>query len=264
MKRSLILSIGLIIVLFLAACSPVATATDSNNSFNGLLEEGKMTFAMTGQYPPFNFINEDGDLAGFDIDIAYAIAEKIGLEASPITTEWDGIIVGLKAKRFDLIIGSMAITDARLEEVNFTNPYYFDGAQFFAPEGSELTDIADLEEGVVGVVTGTTFHEFIEDMDNIKSISQFQSDVDNMRSVVSGRTDGLITALMVGLYGAQQNNIGIEPIGEPLYIEEIGIAIRKEDTELLEAVNNALEEMMEDGTYQAISEKWFGRNMMDK
>jgi len=162
-----------------------------------------------------------------------------------------------------MIIGSMAITDERLEQVNFSNPYYFDGAQFFAAEGSGLNDISDLEDGTVGVVTGTTFHQFIEDMDNISDISQFQSDVDNMRSVESGRTDGLITALMVGLYGAQENNVAIEPVGDPLYIEEIGIPIRKEDTKLLEAVNNALEEMMEDGTYEAISEKWFGRNMMD-
>lgn len=227
-------------------------------------EAGEMSFAMTGAYPPFNYINPEGDLVGFDIDIANALAEKMGVTAKPITGEWDGLIGGLKADRFDMIIGSMAITDARLEEVNFTDPYYYDGAQFFSKKGSGLTSIDDLVDGKVGVVTGTTFHDALKEMDNVGEILQFQSDVDNFMALEQGRTNGLVTGYFVGLQAPANYGVDIEPVGDFIYSEKIGIAIKKEETELLEAVNTALQEIIDDGTYAKISEKWFDTNILEK
>lgn len=246
-----------IMVIAVAGCSSSAKTT-----FQKIEETKEMTFAMTGAYPPFNFIDENGELVGFDIDIAHAIAQKLGVKAKPITTAWDGIISGLTGKRFDMIIGSMAITEERQKKISFTDPYYIDGAQFFAKEGSKLKDISELKDGKVGVVTGTTFQTHLSNMKNIKEILQFDSDVDNIKSVEIGRADGLITAKLVGLYSAKRYNVAIEPIGEPLYKETIAIAIRQEDKELLAAVNKALKEIKEDGTYEKISNKWFGRNIL--
>lgn len=251
------------ILLGALAATVTACGVGEKDTYKKIQEKKELTFAMTGAYPPFNYINEQGKLVGFDIDIANAIAEKMEVKAKPITTAWDGIISGLEGKRFDMIIGSMAITDKREKQVNFSKPYYYDGAQFFAKEGSDLTDIAQLKNGKVGVVTGTTFQEALERMNNIKEIKQFESDVDNMKSVELGRIDGLVTAKLVGLYGAKKYGVKIEPIGDLLYKETIGIAIRKEDTELLEAVNEALEAIKIDGTYAKISKKWFGRNILE-
>lgn len=246
---------------------PDATAEEKKQEETTLAkiqEKGEMTFAMTGAYPPFNFVNEDGELDGFDIDIAKAIAEKLEIKAVPITTTWDGIIAGLKGNRFDMIIGSMAITEDRLKEVNFTDPYYYDGAQFFAKAGSGLSSIEDLNGGKVGVVTGTTFHEYLNDLDNIGEILQFDSDVDNFMSVQQGRADGLVTGKFVGLQAKEKYGVDIEPVGSLLYSEKIGIAIRKADEDLLQAVNAALADMIEDGTYDEISDKWFGMNILEK
>ncbi|AOY75850.1 transporter substrate-binding domain-containing protein [Clostridium formicaceticum] len=235
----------------------------TKDTLDEIKKRGALTFAMTGAYPPFNFIDEDGTLIGFDIDIANAIAEKIGVEAEPITVLWDGILAGLTSGRFDMIIGSMAITEERLEKVNFSNPYYYDGAQFFGREDLDADDLAEIENAAVGVVTGTTFQNFLVDMENVTDILQFESDVDNMRAVQQGRSDGLITGLLVGLHGIEKFDMPLIPVGNPLYIEEIGIAIRKEDGTLLEAVNAALQEMIDDGTYEEISLKWFGTNILD-
>ena len=258
-KIIVLICVGILSVGTLAGCK------GKNQSTLATIKDKKeMTFAMTGAYPPFNFIDEDGNLVGFDIDIATAIAEEMGVEAKPITVEWDGIIGGLKGERFDMIIGSMAITEERLKQVNFSDPYYYDGAQFFALAGSGLSSIEDLKDGTVGVVTGTTFHDALKEMDNIGTILQFQSDVDNIMSVEQKRSDGLVTGYFVGLQAPVKYGVEIEPIGDFIYTEEIGIAMRKDDTDLLKEVNEALQEIIDNGTYKELSLKWFGTNILEK
>jgi polar amino acid transport system substrate-binding protein len=252
----------MMIVILLAGLTGCGSSTKT--TYEKITEDNEMTFAMTGAYPPFNFIDENGDLTGFDIDIANAIAKEIGVQAKPITTTWDGIIAGLTGKKFDMIIGSMSITEERLKQVNFTIPYYYDGAQFFAMKGSGLNSIEDLKDGKVGVVTGTTFHDALKDMNNIKEILQFESDVDNILAAQQGRSDGLVTGKFVGLQAPEKYDVDLEPVGPLLYAEEIGIAIRKDDTKLLEEVNAALEKIVENGTYEEISNKWFGVNILEK
>jgi len=260
-KRIVILVFGICIVGLLSGCTSVKSGTAT---YDKIKTSGEMTYAMTGAYPPFNFIGEDGVVTGFDIDIANAIAKKMGVVAKPITSDWDGIIGGLTGNRFDMIIGSMTITDERRTQVNFTDPYYYDGAQFFAKKGSSLKSIGDLKEGKVGVVTGTTFHDYLSGLDNIGEIVQFQSEVDTFKALEQGRLDGLVTSKVVGARAPIDFGVEIEPIGELLYAEELAIAIRKEDTKLLEEVNKALNSIIEDGTYEEISNKWFGMNILQK
>lgn len=237
--------------------------SDDTTTLQRITEEGEMTFAMTGAYPPFNFIDDSGELAGFDIDIANAIAEEMGVTAVPVTTEWDGIISGLTGNRFDMIIGSMGVTEERQQRVTFSSPYYYDGAQFFAPAGSGLDSIDDLVDGEVGVVTGTTFHEHLQEMDNIADILQFSSDVDNFMSAEQGRSDGLVTGLFVGLLAPERYGVDIEPVGDMLYMEEIAIAMRQDDTELHDAVNAALQTIIDNGLYEELSMKWFDTNLLE-
>jgi polar amino acid transport system substrate-binding protein len=260
MKKTLIfLLVTILSVAIFSGCQ-----SKSETTFEKIQESNEMTFAMTGAYPPFNFIDESGELDGFDIDIANALAEEMGVKAVPITTSWDGILGSLISKRIDTIIGSMAITEKRLEQVNFSNPYYYDGAQFFALTDSKLTSIEDLVDGTVGVVTGTTFHDALKDMENVSDIMQFESDVDNFMALEQGRMDGLVTGKFVGLQAPKKYNVDIKPVGSMLYAEEIGIAIRKEDTDLLKAINDALNSIIENGTYEEISDKWFGVNILNK
>ncbi|MFW6028650.1 MAG: transporter substrate-binding domain-containing protein [Halanaerobiales bacterium] len=118
-------------------------ATD--DSLQRVLDAGEITFAMSGGYPPFNYF-EDEELVGFDVEIGKEVANRLGVEYTPITTNWSGILEGLRSGRYDGIFGSMAITDDRLEVVDFTDPYYYSGAQIIVKEGSDIKGVEDLGE----------------------------------------------------------------------------------------------------------------------
>lgn len=255
-----LISVALVgsMVFSLAGCGKKEDVT----TWEKIQEEGKFTYACSGGYPPFNYKDDDGNLVGFDVEIANALAEKMGVEAEGITTEWDGIIGGLTGKRFDCILGSMAVTEERLKQISFTDPYYYDGAQFFAKADKNLESIADETVTKVGVVTGTTYETEVAKYENVTDIVCFSSDQENFIACDDGRIDGFATSRFVGLDAPEEYNI--VPVGELLYTENIAIGVRQEDTEFLNELNKALAAIVEDGTYAEISEKYFGCNILEK
>ncbi|MBT2569908.1 transporter substrate-binding domain-containing protein [Planococcus sp. ISL-110] len=261
---SVIFSAGML----LAACggddstsSEEGSGTEGENSDLNLLEEGKFTTASSGLYKPFNF-EEGGNLTGFDIDIGNAIAEEMGLEPNPVTTPFETIIQGLTTNRYDAILGSMAITEERAEQVAFSDPYYYSGGVIFVREGNtEITSEADLEGATIGVVGQSTYDTAAQNYTD--DIQYYNSDVVALQDLeVEGRLDAVITADVVG-FEAQNAGLEIEMVGDPLWIEQAAVAVRPEDEALLEAINEALAAIIEDGTYEEISQEWFGRNLLD-
>ena len=120
-----------------------AAATD--NSLERVKKAGNISFAMSGGYPPFNYFTEDDVLTGFDVDIGKEVAKRLGVTYEPVTTDWSGILEGLRSGRYDGIFGSMAITDERLKVVDFTDPYYYSGAQLIVRSDSKITGPDDLK-----------------------------------------------------------------------------------------------------------------------
>ncbi len=116
-----------------------------DDSLQRVLDAGKISFSMSGGYPPFNYYNDDDELTGFDVDIGKEIAKRLGVTYTPVTAEFSGLLEGLRAGRFDGILGSMAITPVRDEVVDFTNPYYYSGAQLIVKEGSKIKSVDDLK-----------------------------------------------------------------------------------------------------------------------
>lgn len=260
----IVLSAGMI----MAACGEDDSSTGSEGTGSegagsdlNLLEEGQFTTASSGLYKPFSF-EEGGDLKGFDIDIGNAIAEEMGLEPNPVTTPFETIIQGLNTNRFDAIIGSMSKTAEREEQVSFSDPYYYSGGAIFVREGNtDIQSVEDLEGAKIGVVAQTTYDTVAQEYTD--DIQTYSSDVVALQDLtVEGRLDAVITADVVG-FEAQQEGLEIEMVGEPLWIEQPSIAVRKDDEELLAAINEALDAIIENGTYDEISEKWFGRNLLD-
>ncbi|WP_083888479.1 ABC transporter substrate-binding protein [Calidifontibacillus oryziterrae] len=217
---------------------------------------------MSGLYPPFNY-QDNGKLVGFDVEIGYALAEKMGMEPKPVTNPWQTILAALKADKFDAILGSMAITEERLKEVNFSDPYYKSGAQVFVhADNGEIQSVNDLHGKKIGVVVASTFEDIAREY--TEEVTTYDSDVTALQDLlVKGRLDAVITEQLVGMYAINQNDLAIKTVGDPLYIDQMGIAIKKEQTELLEKVNAALAEIIADGTYAEISEKYFGENIYD-
>lgn len=221
-----------------------------------LQDKGTISFAMSGQYPPFNFVDEDNELAGFDVQICSEIAGRMNLEPRPVSTAWDGIVAGLLAGKYDLICGSMAITEKRLEALDFSDPYYRSGAQLFVREGSPYDSVDALEDKKIGVTLGTTYEEWVRDnVSNVK-VRTYKGVPDMVMELSSGRLDGFITDRIVGAMAIDEKGAPIEMAGPLLYEERMGIAAPKGTPELVEAINEALESMKEDSTYREISMKW--------
>ncbi len=119
-------------------------ATDS--SWKRILKKGRLVFAMSGGYPPFNYFDKNNHLTGFDVEIATAVCQKLAVKYVPLVTPWDGIIDGLRVKLYDGIWGSMAITSERLKKVDFSDPYYLSGAQLLVRDDSPITGPETLQK----------------------------------------------------------------------------------------------------------------------
>ncbi|WP_369824258.1 transporter substrate-binding domain-containing protein [Sporosarcina sp. P3] len=251
-------------VLVLAACGndeeKTSESTAEDQGYN-LVNEGKFTFAASGVYKPFSF-EEDGKLTGFDVEIGNALAEKMGLEANPVTNPFETILQGLVGNKFDAIIGSMAYTKERAEQADFTEPYYYSGGMIFvAKDNNDITSPEDLDGKKIGVVAQSTYEEPAKELSD--DIQYYSSDVVALKDLtVKGRLDAVITADIVG-YEAIDNGFEIKEIDKPMWVEQPSIAVNKENPELTKAIDEALQEMIEDGTYEEISDKWFGRNLLD-
>lgn len=230
------------------------------NVFAGGQQESadSISFAGSGGYPPFNFITEENEVEGFDVDVAKEIASRIGKELEYKTTAWDGIIEGLRAGRYDGILGSMAITEQREEVVDFSDPYYYSGPQLIVRKNSDIEGPEDLTaDSVIGLVTGTTFEQDAEKLG--VQVKLYEDDNQTLIELLNGRVDGVLTDRIVGLNAISKLNNGDELtlVGSTLRTETMGIAFRDDDDELREQVNQILSEMREDGTLRSISEKWF-------
>jgi ABC-type amino acid transport substrate-binding protein len=224
--------------------------------------DGKtMSFALSGKYPPFNFVNDQGQLDGFDVEMGRALAQRSGLSGQPLATAWDGIIAGLLANKYDAIIGSMAITAKRQEAVNFTQPYYRSGAQLFTRQDSDLRGVADLKGKKVGVTLGTTYEAWVrENMPSVQVVT-YKGVPEMMLEMGNRRIDGFITDKLVGLIAIKDKKAPMRMVGDLLYPELIGIAVNKNNPQLLDALNQALAAMQSDGSYAALSQKWFGADV---
>ena len=223
-----------------------------------VLKKGKITMAMSGQYPPFNFVNDQNKLTGFDVAIGKEIAKRIGVAGEPLSTAWDGIIAGLLAKKYDLICGSMAITEERLNSIDFSDPYYRSGAQLFVKKGSALKSVQDLKGRKIGVTLGTTYEKWVRENLKDVDIRTYKGVPDMILEVSTGRIDGFITDKIVGALAIKDKGVPIQLAGDLLYVEKMGIALRKGNDKLKAALNSALAAMKEDGAYHDISMTWLG------
>lgn len=253
MKRTQFVLAALAVTLcmfMLAGC-----AEEEKDSLSRVKEAGEVSFAMSGGYPPFNFYNVSNELVGFDVDVAGEVAKRLGVTFKPVTTEWSGIIEGLRSGVYDGILGSMAVTEKRLEVVNFSTPYYYSGAQLFVKKGASFTAPAQLKGKSVGVVTGTTFADDAEKL-GAGDIKLYKDDTHTLTELNNGVVDGVITDRVVGVNAMNSGKFNIALLGMPLRGEDIAVAFRKGDDTLLAEVNKALTAMHKDGTLSKLSKKW--------
>ncbi len=225
-----------------------------------------------GAYPPFNSIDSDGNLIGFDIEIADALCEAAGLQCEFVVQDWDGMIPGLLAKKYDAIIASMSITAERKKKVDFTGKYYNTPAKFVAPKGKNYTITAEgLAGKSVAVQRATTHENFLRDNFPGMDIRVYATQDEANADLVSGRVDlghADSVALMDGFINTDAGK-GFEFVGPDYNIPQwhgdgAGIAVRKGEDDLRMALNDAIAQIRADGTYQKINAMYFDFDVYGK
>ncbi|WP_022727804.1 ABC transporter substrate-binding protein [Fodinicurvata sediminis] len=234
-------------------------------------DQEKVLIGTEGAYPPFNYIDSDGELAGFDVEIAKALCDAANFNCEFVVQDWDGIIPGLLAKKYDAIIASMSITEERKEVVDFTDKYYQTPAKFVKPEDMDLEIPEDIDEAAevldgmtVGVQRATIHENFLKDNFPNVDLSLYASQEEANLDLTNGRVDLVMADSVVLLEGFlnQDEGADYEFVG-PDYSEKewhgegVGIAVRPGEDELLEAFNEAIAEIRENGTYKEINDKYF-------
>ena len=224
----------------------------------------KLRIGTEGAYPPFNQIDASGQVVGFDLDIAHALCAKMQVECEVVTSDWDGIIPALNAKKFDFLIASMSITEERKGAVDFTEPYYSNKLQFIAPKSVDFkTDKASLDGKVIGAQRATIAGLWLEDnLDGVVDIKLYDTQDNAYLDLAAGRIDGILADKFVNWEWLKSKaGQDFEFKGEPVHDDDkIGIAVRKGDDALRQRLNAALKAIIEDGTYQQINAKYFPFN----
>jgi polar amino acid transport system substrate-binding protein len=219
-------------------------------------ENGVIRIAMSGAYPPFNFVNDSNEVVGFDPAVGAEIAKRMGVEVEIVTTAWDGIIGGLLANKYDAIVGSMSITEERQQVVDFVGPYYTTKRAIFAKPGG-ITSAADLNDAKVGLTLGETHEAWAREMGY--DVRTYKGLPELLLELEHGRVDVIVNDSIAAILAMKETGQDYVMITD-FETEEFGagIAIRKGNPELAAAMQQALDAMMEDGTYLEIANKWVG------
>lgn len=229
---------------------------------------------VEGAYPPFSYVTPDGKLEGFDIDIAKALVAAMGAEVKLIPQDWDGIIPALLARKYDAIIASMSITEERKKKVAFTNKYYNTPGKFVCKKGSmkdfTRAEVAQATMGKSIAVQRATIHDrFVTEQGgkDVK-VKRYGTQDDAYLDLVAGRVDMLLAdsvAIDDGFLkkpeGQDFQFIGPDLSEVKYFGEGAGIAIRKQDKDLVDMFNKAIKQIRADGTYKKIQDKYFDFNV---
>lgn len=220
----------------------------------------EIRIAFDVPYEPFEYKDENGELTGFEVELAEAMCEEMGAKCEFVIQAWDGMIPGLLARKFDAIMSSMSITPERAERVQFSEPYYNTPGGWFGPESfnTDVTDKEAMKGKTVGVQRGTTMDTFVtEELGGVVTIKRYTTADDMVLDLEGQRLDVVFVDYPVGEQTVLSKD-GYKEVGEPVKLGEgVGVAMRKRDTDLAEQVNAALKTLKEDGTYDAIMKKYF-------
>lgn len=263
MKKSRLIALLSALMILAAMVVVVGCGSDDDGGNGGdtglsseLINDGSLLVGSDIPYPPFEF-GDPPDYEGFDIDLINEIASRLDLETTIQPTKFDTIFVDLQQGKFDVVISATTITPEREETVNFSSPYYEAEQALVVPTDSDIATVEDLNGQTVAAQNGTTGKDFAEDSTNASRVQGFDLGPDVINAVRGGQVDAGILDQPVAQDAIEKGQTGFEvattiPTGE-LY----GIAVAKNNPELLEAINNALAEIKEDGKLNELYEKWF-------
>lgn len=270
-KKVLVGALALVSTLILAACSSSsskkATSTDQWDTY---VKNGEITIGFDNTFVPMGYEDEDGSNVGFDIDLANAVFKEYGITVKWQSINWDMKETELNNGTIDLIWNGYSITDERAEKVLFTNPYMVNEQVLVTKKSSGITSFADMKDKVLGAQSGSSGYDaFTSNPEVLKDIvsggdaTQYETFTQALIDLKNDRIDGLLIDKVYANYYLEQegelDNYNI--ISSEFDGEDFAVGARKADKTLVKKINQAFKKLYQDGTFQEISNKWFGEDV---
>jgi polar amino acid transport system substrate-binding protein len=233
-----------------------------------------LTMSSDPEYPPQSFLNNKNEMDGFDVDVGKEIAKRLGAELKIVTPGWDVITAGGWAGRWDISVGSMAVTGDRKKVLDFPAIYYYTPASFAVNAASKIATIEDLNNKVIGVCGGCSYESYLKKDLKVdvagdppldfkvtpKDIKSYDTDTNAFDDIRLGdgiRLDAVLSALPT-ILAAIKNGYPMKVVGDPVFYDSNSVAIDKGDVEFNARLKEIIGDMHKDGTLTALSNKWYG------
>lgn len=260
-----VLSIFLIAVLVLASCGP-KEEENTDTSFVDIKNKGEFVLGCDSGFPPMGY-EEDGELKGFDIDLAKAVAEKLGVKLVTKAINWETKEMELESRKIDVIWNGYTINAERNKKVEYTKPYLNNQQVIVVKRGSKIKKASDLKGKVVGVQAESGAESVINEDEELKSslkeLRQYENYEQAMLDLKSANRIDAVAGDLIFIQEVLKKNPGVFKVTNIVLDDEYyGIGFRKGAIKLREAVDKALDELYKDGTIAKISKKWFGKNIV--
>ena len=222
------------------------------------VEEGKLTMSTNAAFPPYEMTTDSGDFEGIDVEIAAAIAEKLGLELDILDTDFDSALLAVNQGKSDMVMAGVSVTDDRLLVMDFSDTYATGIQVVIVKEGSDVT-MDNLGEKMIGVQKGTTGWQYCTDDYGEEHVTAYDNGLTAVQALVSGKVDCVVIDNAPAQEFVKAND-GLAILDTEYANEDYSIGVDKGNAALLDAINGALKELIADGTVQRIIDTYIPAN----
>ncbi len=257
--------LALAVMVSLAAVVGCKRTQKVDNSLEELKSRGVFVLGLDDAFQPLGFRDDDGNIIGYDIDLAKEVAARLGVEFKAQAIDWGAKEMELSTGRIDCIWNGFTMTAERENVLSFTKPYLKNDQVLVVRKDGGIKSLSDAAGKTVGLQSASSAQEAIDGNEafksSLKNVVYFKENVTALNDLEMGNIDGVVMDSVVASYDIAVSKKPLVLVEEVLSNESYGVAFRKEDVKLRDAVQEILEEMAADGTVEAISIKWFGRDI---
>ncbi len=268
MKKLVSVSVAALMALSLSACgssaaSSASTAAAADDSLQKVKDAGELRIGLEGDWQPFSYHDENDNLVGYDVEVAQNVARRLGVKADITEGAWDGLLTGLSTGVYDVVVNGVDVTEEREKTFDFSDPYAYDHIDLVVRKDNDtIKTFEDLKGSTTANSTGSTYAQMGEDYG--AKVSNVPTLAETMTLVLNGTVQATINAdTSVQDYLNTTGETDLKVVDQADDVTEYAIPMKKGSDTLRKAVNDALQDMRDDGTLKSLSEKYFGADLTE-